>query len=160
MNTLNLSPTTARKVGLWLSLFSVLPHLLCCLLPTVAALVSLGTTVGLGAALAANPAYMWVDAYHPYLLGIAVAATAISGLITYLAYRIDCRSFAQGHAKVCSHADCAPKKGVAFKIFYISCALLVLDVSYYLAEEHLLGLHNHGHANEMAHGSYQIGHTH
>jgi hypothetical protein len=152
MNTLSLTPATARKAGLGLAIASIVPHILCCLLPTAAALVSLGTTVGLGAALATNPLYLWVDAYHPYLLVLAIGATLVSGLITYVAYKIDCRSYAQGHAKVCSHADCAPKKGVAFKLFYISCALLVLDVSYYLAEEHLLGLHYHG--------SHTIGHTH
>jgi hypothetical protein len=139
-----LHPSTARKASLWLSLLSILPHIFCCMLPTVAALITLGTSVGLAAALASNPLYMWVDTYHPWLLGIAVAATIISGIINYVAYRMDCRSYQNGHAQVCSHPDCAPKKGAAFKIFYISCALLVLDVSYYVAEEHLFGLHHHG----------------
>lgn len=129
----------SRSAGLWLSLTGILPHMVCCLLPTVTALLALGSTAGLGAALASNRLYMWVDRYHVWLLVFAVAATMVSGLISWVAYQQDCRAHAG-----CTHTDCRPKKSAAFKIFFISCALLVVDVGYYAAEEYILGLHNHG----------------
>jgi hypothetical protein len=134
----------SHNAGLAVGMTGILPHILCCLLPTVAALLALGTTTGLGAALAVNPLYMLVDRYHAWLLVFAVAATAISGLISWLAYKKDCRSHAG-----CTHTDCRPKKSAAFKIFFISCALLVVDVGYYFTEEHILGLHNHGSQTEQ-----------
>jgi len=113
---------------------TMIPHLLCCGIPIFAALIGLGTSVGLGAALASNPIYSFVDAYHPVLIGIAVAAVFMSGILNYFAYQVDCKKVADS----CSHASCKPKKLRSFRIFLISCVLLVLDISWFLTEAFLL----------------------
>lgn len=126
------------------TLLSVLPHIFCCGIPVIAAFISLGTTVGLGAALATNPVYNFVDAYHTQLLMLAIGGVTLSGILNLIAYRIDCRKAA------CTHGDCRPKKLKSFRIFLISLALLMLDLAWFAAEEHLLGLHHH-HGEAAAH---------
>ncbi len=137
--------TTLRRTAFSVSALSLLPHILCCLLPTVAALISLGTTAGLATAMASNPLYQLVDAYHPWLLTLAVAATALSGVLTYISWRIDCHDphalhDTHGHA-ACHHEPCAPKKSRATRMFYVSLALLALDIAWYLTESFALGRH-------------------
>lgn len=125
-----------RKSTLAISALSILPHLFCCGIPAVAALVALGSTVGLGAALAANPFYGFINTYHKELLIIAIIGVVMSGVLNFIAYRIDCREAA------CSHGSCAPKKSKAFRIFIISLCLLVLDIAWFATEELALGLHH------------------
>ncbi|HEX2858672.1 MAG TPA: hypothetical protein VHP58_00480 [Alphaproteobacteria bacterium] len=134
---------TLRKSAFTASLFSLLPHIVCCLMPTAAALVSLGTTVGLGAALSANPLYRLVDGYHFYFLGLAVFTVILSGLINFVSWRIDCHNHSKLNAEGCHHEPCEPKKSGAFRIFLFSVALLAFDIGYYLFEEDILGLHHH-----------------
>lgn len=140
MNTHNLRRTT----GL-VSALSILPHIFCCGIPAAMALISLGTTVGLAGVLATNPMYRFVDNYHAILLGIAVGSVVLSGILNFVAWRIDCHT-AASH---CHHGDCAPKKRGSFKIFLFSLALLCLDVAWFATEEEVLGLH-HGHHEEAA----------
>ncbi len=132
-----------RHSAFTISILSLLPHIFCCLLPTAAALVSLGTTVGLATALSSNPLYRMVDAYHIYFLGLAVVTVIVSGVINYVAWRIDCHDHTALNEEGCHHEPCQPKKTGAFKIFLFSVALLVFDISYYLFEENILGLHHH-----------------
>jgi hypothetical protein len=132
-----------RHSAFTISILSLLPHIFCCLLPTAAALVSLGTTVGLATALSSNPLYRMVDAYHIYFLGLAVVTVIVSGVINYVAWRIDCHDHTVLNEEGCHHEPCQPKKTGAFKIFLFSVALLVFDISYYLFEENILGLHHH-----------------
>lgn len=144
--------TKLRQTTSVVTLLSVLPHLLCCGIPAVAALIALGTTVGLAASLTTNPFYMFVDAYHTELIILAVAAVAFSGVMNLIAYRIDCREAAnltkaaEDDAKLhghCTHASCAPKKSASLKLFALSCVLLCLDLAWFYTEEHVLGLHHH-----------------
>lgn len=140
-----------RRGTLVMSLLSILPHLLCCGIPAVAAIVALGSTVGLGAVLMANPFYAFVDAYHTELLIVAVVGVVISGILNLIAYRMDCRAVANS---ACNHPACAPKKTKAFRIFIISVVLLALDIAWFMTEEHVLGLHHHGsevHGHEEHH---------
>ena len=81
-----------RHSAFTVSVLSLLPHIFCCLLPTAAALVTLGTTAGLGAALSSNSLYRLVDAYHIYFLGLAVCTVILSGIINFVAWRIDCHN--------------------------------------------------------------------
>ncbi len=131
-----------RHSAFTVSILSLLPHIFCCLLPTAAALVTLGTTVGLGAALSHNSLYRVVDAYHIYFLGLAVFTVIVSGVINYVAWRIDCHSHSH-LSEGCHHEPCEPKKNNAFRIFLISVGLLIFDISYFLFEENILGLHHH-----------------
>jgi hypothetical protein len=136
--------TLRQSTGLMTAL-SIIPHLFCCGIPAVAALISLGTTVGLAASLAGNPFYQFVDAWHTELLMVAVASVIVSGILNFIAYRMDCRaagqdSLVKGH---CAHADCTPKKTSSFKIFVISVVLLMLDIAWFITEEKVLGLHHH-----------------
>ena len=124
-----------RKTSSILGTLSFLPHIFCCVLPIFAAIIGLGATIGLGAALASNPFYQFVDAYHWQLLGVAVAGVMLSGMFSLISYRIDCREVAGS----CTHASCAPKKLRSFRIFLISCALLALDMAWYFAEPFVLG---------------------
>lgn len=137
-----------RKGTLAVSIISILPHLFCCGIPAIAALLALGSTVGLGAALAANPLYSFVDAYHKPLLILAITGVTVSGILNLIAYRIDCRKAA------CDHGSCAPKKTKAFRIFLISLALLILDLAWFATEEFVLGLHDH-----HGHGHVEESHT-
>lgn len=104
------------------------------------ALVSLGTTVGLGAVLATNPFYQFVDNYHEILISIAVATVLVSGFVNFMAWRIDCREVAES---ACTHASCKPKKTNSLKMFVVSCGLLMLDLAWFFSEEFILGLHHH-----------------
>jgi len=140
-----LSPAKIRQTTGIITALSVLPHIFCCGIPAIAALISLGTTVGLAASLASNPFYQFVDAYHRELIMIAVSSVVLSGILNFIAWRIDCResakaSLVQGH---CAHADCTPKKTIGFKLFFMSLVLLALDLTWFYTEEHVLGLHHH-----------------
>lgn len=146
--TTNLSAQNVRKTTLWMSLLSILPHIFCCGIPAIAAMISLGTTVGLGAVLATNPLYSFVDQYHSILLMVAVAGVTFSGILNFIAYRIDCREAA------CSHGNCKPKKRRSFRIFMLSLFLLMLDLAWFATEEYVLGLHHHGH------DAHHEGHAH
>ena len=140
-----LNPKTIRASTSWVSMLSILPHLLCCGIPAVAALISLGTTVGLAASLASNPFYQFVDAWHFELVMLAIASVVISGIFNLVAWRIDCReeaktSLVHGH---CAHGNCAPRKNTSLKIFAVSVVLLMLDLAWFATEEKVLGLHHH-----------------
>lgn len=137
------SASTIRSTTFAVTALSILPHIFCCGIPVVAALISLGTTVGLAASLASNPLYQFVDAYHGWLLAVAVANVGVSGGLNYVAYRIDCRTAASSS---CAHGDCAPKKANSLRMFMISLALLAVDVAWFGAEEWVLRLH-HGNEN-------------
>ncbi|RYG58435.1 MAG: hypothetical protein EON60_13180 [Alphaproteobacteria bacterium] len=137
--------TIRRTTGL-VSVLSILPHVFCCGIPAIMALISLGTTIGLAGVLATNPMYQFIDAYHGILLTIAISSVVISGILNYVAYRIDCHT-AASH---CHHGDCTPKKRTSAKIFYVSLVLLALDLAWFATERNLLGLHNHGPQTEAA----------
>jgi hypothetical protein len=141
-----LSAQTLRRSTSLLTTLSILPHLFCCGIPAIMGLIALGTTVGLAATLASNPLYAFVDAWHTELLVLAFVSVAISGVLNFVAWRIDCReaSKAELHGH-CAHDDCTPRKNTSLKIFLISCLLLTLDVAWFLTEEKVLGLHHHGH---------------
>ncbi len=131
--------TIRRTTGL-VSILSILPHVFCCGVPAIMALISLGTTIGLTGVLATNPMYQFIDHYHEILIAIAITSVVISGILNYVAYRIDCHT-AASH---CHHGDCTPKKRTSARIFYFSLALLALDLAWFATERNLLGLHNHG----------------
>jgi hypothetical protein len=154
--------TKLRQTTSVVTMLSVLPHLLCCGIPAIAALIALGTTVGLAASLSANPFYMFVDAYHTELIILAICSVALSGMMNLIAYRIDCREaanqgkMAESDAKLhghCTHASCAPKKSASLKLFAISCVLLCLDLAWFYTEEQVLGLHHHGEAVATEHAA-------
>jgi hypothetical protein len=147
MNT-PVSTAAIRKTTFAVSALSILPHIFCCGIPAAAALIALGTTVGLGAALAGNPFYQFVDTYHSELLAVAIASVILSGILNLVAYRMDCRTAA---TSACNHGDCKPKKSHAFRVFFLSLALLMVDIGWFVAEEHVLGLHHHEHHEEHAH---------
>ncbi len=127
-----------RHSAFAVSVISLLPHIFCCLLPTAAALVSLGTTVGLGATLVANPLYRLVDTYHVYFLSLAICAVAVSGLVNFIAWRIEAAGHDHSHG---DHQPHASKTSSAFKIFIASAILLLVDVGYFVFEKDILGLH-------------------
>lgn len=135
---------TIRRSTSIISVLSILPHVFCCGVPVVMALISLGTTVGLAGVLATNPLYQFVDNYHVILISIAVTSVVLSGILNYVAYRIDCHT-AASH---CHHGDCTPKKRGSLKIFYFSLALLVLDLAWFATEEFGLHLHHGNHHAE------------
>lgn len=134
----NAKPSTLRRSAFWVTALSILPHIFCCMLPAVAALISLGTTVGLGTALAASPLYAFVDAWHAQLLALAFASVLFSGTANYIAYRMDCHTHGS-----CTHGSCTPRKRASLKLFWASLFLLALDVMWYTAEVGLLHLHQH-----------------
>ncbi len=136
MNTQKIRSTTGI-----ISALSILPHIFCCGIPAVMALISLGTTIGLAGVMATNPLYRFVDNYHTILLGIAIGSVVLSGILNFVAWRIDCHE-AASH---CHHGDCAPKKRSSFKIFLFSLALLCVDIAWFATEEEVLGLHHKHH---------------
>lgn len=135
-----ISTSAVRRATFALSALSILPHIFCCGIPAVMAIISLGTTVGLGAILATNPFYQFVDSYHSILITLAVASVMFSGLMNLIAWRIDCRTAATSS---CHHDDCTPRKTHSLKLFLLSCALLMLDLAWFATETFGLGLHHH-----------------
>ena len=125
-----------KKSTLLLSFIAFLPHLLCCALPIIVAIIGLGTTIGLGAALASNPLYSFVNQYHVPLLIFATIMVALSGIFNLYAYKVDCRTAKNS----CSHQSCKPKKLRSFRIFLISLFLLFLDISWFIFETNFLNL--------------------
>lgn len=140
----SMKTTTIRKTTGIVSVLSILPHVFCCGIPAIMALISLGTTIGLAGVLATNPMYQFIDTYHEILITIAITSVIISGILNYVAYRIDCHT-AASH---CHHGDCTPKKRTSAKIFYFSLVLLMLDLAWFATEKNLLGLHDHSHTEE------------
>lgn len=136
---MQLNATKVRKSTFLISTLSILPHIFCCGIPAIMALISLGTTVGLAGVLATNPLYKLVDNYHEILISIAVTSVILSGILNFIAYRIDCRNAAR---VTCKHPSCQPKKNNSFKIFFLSCALLSLDLAWFATEKFGLGLHH------------------
>lgn len=135
-----------RRVTSTISVLSILPHIFCCGIPAVMAIISLGTTVGLAGVLATNPFYKFVDSYHEILITIAILSVVTSGILNFVAYRIDCHT-AASH---CDHADCAPKKRSSLRIFLFSLALLTLDLAWFATEKFELGLHANNPAEQPA----------
>jgi len=129
-NTLNVQKTTFT-----VTMLSFIPHLLCCVIPIGASLIALGTTIGLGAALASNPIYSFVNEYHVHLLVFATIMVALSGAFNLYAYQVDCAKT----ASACTHKSCKPKKLRSFRIFLISLFLLFLDFSWFVFETNFLG---------------------
>ncbi len=120
-----------RKTSKLLVFIAYLPHLFCCGIPIVAAFISLGATAGLGAALASNPLYGFLDRFHIPLLIFASFVVLITGLINLYAYKIDCTKLSDS----CTHKSCKPKKLRSFRIFLISLFLLILDFSWFIFEK-------------------------
>ncbi|MDD9912216.1 MAG: hypothetical protein OXR68_08305 [Alphaproteobacteria bacterium] len=132
-----MKPTTVHKGTLVISLLSIIPHLFCCGIPAIAAIIALGGTVGLGATLAANPLYNLIDPYHTQLITLAIIGVVVSGILNFIAYRVDCRKAA------CTHGSCKPTKIKSFRIFLLSLGLLALDIAWFTTEELVLGIHHH-----------------
>lgn len=137
---MHIHAATVRKSTFIISALSMLPHIFCCGVPAIMALISLGTTVGLAGVLATNRLYQLVDAYHEILISLAVGSVLVSGILNYWAYRLDARAAAQ---LACRHPACKPKKTSNFKIFFLSCGLLLLDLAWFATEKFELGLHQH-----------------
>ncbi len=136
MQATNVRTTKTRKITGLMSIVVFLPHIICCGLPIMFAFIALGTTVGLGAALASNPLYSFVNQYHVPLLIFATIAVVLSGVLNYFAYKIDCRKA----ENACTHESCKPKKLKSFRIFLISLFLLFLDISWFIFETRFLDL--------------------
>jgi hypothetical protein len=149
MKTMKAAPSTQsiRQTTSIISVLSILPHIFCCGVPAVMAIISLGTTAGLAGVLATNPFYQFVDAYHEILITIAISSVVLSGILNFVAWRIDCHT-AASH---CHHGDCTPKKRSSAKVFYFSLALLCLDLAWFATEKFELGLHDHSHTEEVSH---------
>lgn len=139
-HTMHVHAAAVRKSTFIISSLSMLPHLFCCGIPAIMALISLGTTVGLAGVLASNPLYQFVDKYHEILITLAVSSVLLSGFLNLWAARLDARAAAQ---LACRHPSCKPKKTSNFSIFYLSCALLMLDLAWFATEKFGLGLHQH-----------------
>lgn len=128
---------TIRRTTSIISVLSILPHIFCCGIPAAMAIISLGTTVGLAGVLATNPFYKFVDQYHEILISIAITSVILSGILNFVAWRIDCHT-AASH---CHHGDCTPKKRGSLKVFILSLCLLCLDLGWFATEKFELGLH-------------------
>ena len=134
-----------RQSTFFITLLSTIPHLFCCVIPVVAAIIAVGSTAGLGATLASNALYNWIDAYHMTFLKIAIFGVLLSGVLNLIAYRMACKE------ACCAGHVCAPKKTKAFRLFIISFVLLLLDLSWFATEKYVLNLHNHDHNHGHAH---------
>ncbi len=126
-----------KGAGFLFTLIALLPHLFCCGIPIIASLLALGTTIGLGAALASNPFYNFVNQYHIPLLIFATFMVALSGILNYYSYRLDCTKTKNNS---CTHKSCKPKKLRSFRLFFISLFLLILDFSWLIFEIYYLQL--------------------
>ena len=159
------TPATIRRTTSIVSVLSILPHIFCCGIPAVMAIISLGTTVGLAGVLASNPFYQFVDQYHEILITLAITSVIISGILNFIAYRIDCHTAGAeggthrstehrecvGVHKECTHDNCIKSKRSSSKIFLFSLALLALDLAWFATEKFELGLHDHHEEQTLSH---------
>ncbi|PIR34227.1 MAG: hypothetical protein COV36_01185 [Alphaproteobacteria bacterium CG11_big_fil_rev_8_21_14_0_20_44_7] len=70
------------------------------------------------------------DIFHQYetlMVIFSGAALSLSGIFHYISKKIDC------HDTGCVHGSCEPKKKVSFKLFYVSLALFLINLIFYLA---------------------------
>ncbi|PIZ30432.1 MAG: hypothetical protein COY40_04645 [Alphaproteobacteria bacterium CG_4_10_14_0_8_um_filter_53_9] len=144
--THTLSSSDVRRGAGLLTILSLIPHIFCCFLPGVAALMALGSTLGLAATLADNPFYTFVDTYHLWFLTIAIGSVMVSAVANFIAWRMDCHTPTVLNPDGCSHGDCTPKKRTSLRVFFISLAFLAVDISWFAFEQNM-GFHgNHAEA--------------
>lgn len=106
------------QISLYVAASAGFVHLFCCGLPLLLSLGSLTATFGMTSS-------DWHTAFRPYempLLVISGALLLLTGLVHWIAYRIDCRTDGE-----CHHAPCAPKKDYARIIFAGACALYLVN---------------------------------
>lgn len=120
------------KTSTVLSFIAALSHIFCCVLPLIVSVLSLSTVAGGALGLSALHEHMH-DYELPILIfaGIMLSVSAISLLI---ARRLDCASDA-----CCSHAPCAPRKNISYKIFWVALILFGINcIVLFLEHEKIL----------------------
>jgi hypothetical protein len=107
----------------WVVVVSAASHVFCCVLPTLFALVSLLTGLGM---LSSMPAFESIHEimhdYETHILVFAAVVLFIGWAVQYYSWRIDC------HDTGCAHGPCKPKKRKAGKLLLLATALFVINV--------------------------------
>ena len=100
---------------------SVLPHLFCCVLPTISSLAGVGTSLGLSVT---HSIHMeWVHEYEVQLLVFSGLTVALAGAVQLYAGRMDC------HKTGCCHEPCSPRKDKALVVFFAAGALFFVNLA-------------------------------
>lgn len=116
------------KSGLyWAILASEASHIFCCVLPTLASVLSLLVGAGL---ISTMPGFIltlhgWVHNYEIPALVFAGVVLLLGWLFQLVSWRIDC------HSTGCCHDSCAPRKKNALRILWIATALFVFNLTIY-----------------------------
>lgn len=116
-----------------LSLVAALSHIICCGLPLIASIASLGAVTG--ASVGLNAFHEAVHSYELALIIFSGSMLLLSGVSLWASTRVDCRS--EGH---CTHKPCAPKVRLSFKLYLLAGVLFSLNLMYYI-------FHASGHAH-------------
>jgi len=112
------------KLANHLALFTALSHILCCGLPLLASILSIGAVTG--SAFGVASLHDKMHAYELHILIFSGAMLVFSGVSLLIARRIDCVKDGG-----CSHQPCAPKKNLSFKIFLVACFIFILNLAFY-----------------------------
>lgn len=118
-----------QKALIWAAAVSEISHVFCCVLPTIASLLSLLAGLGLITVL---PAGFMV--LHELIHQYEVPVIIFSGMMLLLGWglhglsvRLDCRNTG------CCHEPCKPAKRKASKILLIATGLFLLNLTVYAA---------------------------
>lgn len=101
----------ARKLSYSFLYSTALVHVFCCGIPLVMSVVSISALLGMagGDILALS----WLEQHEALILLFSGVLLAITALLQYISYRIDCRT--DGN---CSHKPCDKEKRRARLVFY------------------------------------------
>jgi hypothetical protein len=113
----------SSHVALWMVFSATAIHVLCCGLPLLLSIGTIASLIGLGSGGVFHPA--WFDAYEERLLMLSASILAITGLVQFISYRLDCRRMAASH---CHHAPCDKKKRLARNLYGFAVALFAINL--------------------------------
>lgn len=111
----------------WVIVASAASHIFCCVLPTMFALVSFFTGLGLFSVLPAfENLHHVLHSYEVPMIIMAAVMLSLGWSVQYYSWQIDC------HDTGCGHGSCKPKKRRAEKMLLIATGLFVFNMAVFI----------------------------
>ncbi len=110
----------AQRITLSFVIGTCLVHVLCCGLPLLLSITSLTTLLGLTGI---DALHKGVEPYEEMLMQLSAALLVVTGVVQYVAHRIDCR-----RDGACEHTPCDTKKRLSLKIYLATLAIFMVNV--------------------------------
>lgn len=112
----------------WVIVASAASHIFCCVLPTLFAIISFITGIGMFSGLfpGFEAIHNSMHAYEIPLLVFAAVMLAIGWGVQYLSWTVDC------HDTGCHHGSCKPKKRRAETMLVVASVLFAINMVVFL----------------------------